>query len=233
MTGSKQDNLLTLAAQAPEHIDSITLADMLPRVFVGEEIPHSEVWLTERTFQRGRHYLIEAPSGGGKSSLMAYIYGARKDYEGRLLFNGHSASSLGVDAWQRLRRRNIAYLPQELDLFPELTCMENIRLKNNLTGHVPEERIREWLDRLGIAFRSDYPAGKMSIGQQQRLAIIRALCMPFDFILLDEPVSHLDSANNLIAAEIIAEEAARQGAGVISTSVGNPLLLHSAENLKL
>ena len=73
----------------------------------------------------------------------------------------------------------------------------------------------------------------MSIGQQQRLAIIRALCMPFDFIMLDEPVSHLDSTNNRIAAEIIAEEAARLGAGVISTSVGNPLLLHSAVNIKL
>ncbi|MDE6271765.1 MAG: ATP-binding cassette domain-containing protein [Muribaculaceae bacterium] len=206
---------------------------MIPQVFVGEEIPHSEVWLTECIFRRGKHYLIEAPSGGGKSSLMAYIYGARKDYQGRLLFNKTSAADYSIDQWQEFRRRHIAYLPQELDLFPELTCIENIRLKNDLTGHVPEERINEWLERLGIAFRRDYPAGKMSIGQQQRLAIIRALCMPFDFILLDEPVSHLDGANNIIAAEIIAEEAARQGAGVISTSVGNPLLLHSAENLKL
>lgn len=206
---------------------------MLPRVFAGEDIPHSEIWLTERIFERGRHYLIEAPSGGGKSSLMAFMFGARHDYEGRLLFNGRNTSSLSIDIWQSIRRRNIAYLPQDLDLFPELTCIENIRLKNNLTGHVPEKRIQEWLERLGIAFRRDYPAGRMSIGQQQRLAIIRALCMPFDFILLDEPVSHLDAANNMTAAEIIAEEAARQGAGVISTSVGNPLLLHSAENLKL
>lgn len=215
------------------HIERITLADMLPKVFVGEEIPHSEVWLTECVFRRGKHYLIEAPSGGGKSSLMAYIYGARRDYAGQLFFNDTSAAGFSINQWQEFRRRHIAYLPQELDLFPELTCIENIRLKNDLTGHVPEERIDEWLERLGIAFRKDYPAGKMSIGQQQRLAIIRSLCMPFDFILLDEPVSHLDSANNLIAAEIIAEEAARQGAGVISTSVGNPLLLHSAENLKL
>ncbi len=221
-------------SQSPiEHIETITLTDMLPKVFVGEEIPHSEVWLTECRFRRGQYYLIEAPSGGGKSSLMAYIYGARRDYEGTLSFNGNSVKEFSISKWQRLRRRHIAYLPQELDLFPELTCIENIRLKNDLTGHVPEKRIDEWLERLGIAFRRDYPAGRMSIGQQQRLAIIRTLCMPFDFILLDEPVSHLDAANNMIAAEIISEEAARQGAGVISTSVGNPLLLHSAENLKL
>ena len=71
------------------------------------------------------------------------------------------------------------------------------------------------------------------MGQQQRVGIIRALCQPFDFILLDEPVSHLDSRNNLIAARIIAEEADRQGAGIISTSVGNPLLLEDALTLKL
>lgn len=215
------------------HIESITLSDMLPKVFVGESLPHSEVWRTEITFRRGHHYLIEAPSGGGKSSLMAYIYGARKDYEGRLLFNDRPVSGFSISRWQQLRRENIAYLPQELDLFPELTCIENIRLKNDLTGYISDALIDEWLDRLGIAFRRDYPAGRMSIGQQQRLAIIRALCMPFDFILLDEPVSHLDAANNHIAAEIISEEAARRGAGIISTSVGNPLLLHSAENIKL
>lgn len=196
-------------------------------------MPHSEVWRTEITFRRGRHYLIEAPSGGGKSSLMAYIYGARTDYQGRLLFNDRPVSGFSISRWQQVRRTGLAYLPQELDLFPELSCIDNIRLKNELTGYVSDAKIDEWLERLGIAFRRDYPAGKMSIGQQQRLAIIRALCMPFDFILLDEPVSHLDAANNMIAAEIISEEAARRGAGIISTSVGNPLLLHSAENIRL
>lgn len=215
------------------HIRRIELTDMLPRVFVKEGVPHSQVWLTTCTFLRGRHYLVEAPSGGGKSSLMAYIYGSRTDYTGTLHFNTRDASTFGMDQWQKLRRRHIAYLPQDLDLFPELTCIENIRLKNAITQHIDGRKIDEWLERLGIASRRDTPAGKMSIGQQQRLAIIRALCQPFDFILLDEPVSHLDAANNLIAAEIISEEAARQGAGVISTSVGNPLLLHSALNIKL
>ncbi len=212
---------------------SIELDDMLPEVFVNESIPHSEVWLTHLRFERGRHYLIEAPSGGGKSSLMAYIFGSRCDYKGILRFNNRDARELHPDSWQLLRRRHLAYLPQELDLFPELTAIENIRLKNDLTGHVPESRIDEWLERLGIASRRESPAGRMSIGQQQRLAIVRALCMPFDFIMLDEPVSHLDSTNNRNAAEIIAEEATRQGAGVISTSVGNPLLLHSAINVRL
>ena len=61
------------------------------------------------------------------------------------------------------------------------------------------------------------------MGQQQRAAAIRAVCQPFDFIILDEPVSHLDEENNHTLAEIITEEAASQGAGIITTSVGNSL----------
>lgn len=214
-------------------LETITLRDMLPRVFVGESIPLSEVWRTDVTFRRGETVLVEAASGGGKSSMCSYIFGARVDYEGHLLFNGHDVASMSGADWQRARRVNIAYLPQELSLFPELTAWENVQLKNSLTGHASDARIEEWMERLGILFRRDYPAGKMSIGQQQRLAIVRALCQPFDFILLDEPVSHLDEANNVIAAEIISAEARRQGAGIISTSVGNHLLLDYQKRMRL
>lgn len=206
-------------------MDSITLEGTLPRVFAGDRIPPSQVWQTTLTFEKGKFYLVEAASGGGKSSMCAYIYGARTDYEGRILFDGRDIRDIGMKEWLALRRSGIAYLPQELSLFPELTAIENIRMKNDLTHHQPESRIEEWLEQLGIADRRDYPAGRMSVGQQQRVAIIRSLCQPFDFILLDEPVSHLDAANNSVAAGLIAREASRQGAGVISTSVGNHLSL--------
>lgn len=206
---------------------------MLPRVFVNENIPESDVWDEELTLYRGNNYLIEAASGGGKSSMCAYVYGARVDYEGELSFNGKDTRGFSIAEWQEIRRRHIAYLPQELDLFPELTAWENIQLKNTLTNHFGEKDIERMLDELGIASRRDYPAGRMSIGQQQRVAIIRSLCQPFDFILLDEPVSHLDEGNNRIVAGMIAREAERQGAAVISTSVGNPLLLPNAKKLSL
>lgn len=206
---------------------------MLPRVFVNENIPESDVWDEELTLYRGNNYLIEAASGGGKSSMCAYVYGARVDYEGELSFNGKDTRGFSIAEWQEIRRRHIAYLPQELDLFPELTAWENIQLKNTLTNHFGDKDIERMLDELGIASRRDYPAGRMSIGQQQRVAIIRSLCQPFDFILLDEPVSHLDEGNNRIVADMISREAARQGAAVISTSVGNPLLLPNAKKLSL
>ncbi len=214
-------------------IETIHLSGMLPKVFLSESIPDSDVWRSELTFERGKFYLVEAASGGGKSSLCSYIFGARIDYDGTLRFGTVDASTLGMDQWQELRRRNIAYLPQELSLFPELTALQNIKLKNSLTGWKTDAEIEEWLRMLGIEARRDYPVGKMSIGQQQRVGIIRALCQPFDFMLLDEPVSHLDGGNNRIAASIIVEEARRQGAGIISTSVGNPLLIDEYIKLKL
>lgn len=165
--------------------------------------------------------------------MCAYIFGSRIDYEGTLRFNDTDVATLPIDKWQELRRRNLAYLPQELSLFPELTAMQNIVLKNSLTNHVEIGRIEEWLHELGIDSRRDYPVGRMSIGQQQRVGIIRSLCQPFDFILLDEPVSHLDEENNRKAARMIMDEASRQGAGIIATSVGNHLLIEESITLKL
>ncbi|MDE6577140.1 MAG: ATP-binding cassette domain-containing protein [Muribaculaceae bacterium] len=214
-------------------MNEITLKGMLPRVFVSESIPFSEVWNADLTFRRGCRYLVEAASGAGKSSMCSFIYGARKDYEGTLCFDGKNVADFSIDKWQHLRRESLAYLPQELSLFPELTAMQNIELKNSLTGCVSKEEIEEWLHELGIDSRRDYPVGKMSVGQQQRVGLIRAICQPFDFILLDEPVSHLDEENNRKAAAMIEGVAARQGAGIISTSVGNPLLLDNALKLRL
>lgn len=214
-------------------IEKIGLKGMLPGVFLSESIPGSDIWRSDVEFRRGEFYLVEATSGAGKSSMCSYIYGLRTDYEGTLLFDGKDASTLGIPEWQDLRRTSLAYLPQELSLFPDLTALENIRLKNNLTGYADEARIGEWLRMLGVDSRKDTPVGKMSVGQRQRVGIVRAICQPFDFLLLDEPVSHLDPSNNAIAAALVMEEARRQGAGIIATSVGNPLALENPVVLKL
>lgn len=215
------------------HIEEIILDSLLPRVFMREELPYSGVWRKKVEFHRGGRYLVESASGGGKSSLAAFIMGSRNDYEGTLKFDGRDARTLTIKDWQELRRSHIAYLPQELALFPELSAIDNIRLKADISGDVDMTRVDNWLERLGMMDRRDYPAGKLSIGQQQRVALIRSLCQPFDFILLDEPVSHLDEANNRIAASIVEEEARRQNAAVITFSVGNPLLIDNPVKLNL
>ena len=214
-------------------MDTITLERTLPRVFSNEEIPGSDIWRQTVQFRKKEVCLVEAASGGGKSSMCSYIYGARTDYEGRILFDSTDAATLSIDRWLELRRTSLAYLPQDLDLFPELSAFDNIMLKNRLTNHVDVKTIGEWLDLLGLSSRTDFPVGRMSIGQQQRVAIIRALCQPFDFLIIDEPVSHLDARNNEVAARLIASEAQRQGAGVIVTSVGNHLHLNYTRRLHL
>lgn len=215
------------------HIEEITLDSLLPRVFAREELPYSEVWRCKVSFRRGGRYLVESASGGGKSSLAAFITGARRDYEGKLLFDSRDASTLSIADWQELRRSHIAYLPQELSLFSELSAIDNIMLKAEICGDTDMDRVESWMERLGITFRRDYPVGRLSIGQQQRVALIRSLCQPFDFLLLDEPVSHLDEGNNRIAARIVEEETARQGAAVIAFSVGNPIMIENPEKLNL
>lgn len=202
---------------------TIKLCNTLPRVFAGHDGIHSEVWLKDIAFERGKRYLISAESGTGKSSMCSYIYGYRQDYSGDITFDGQDIRSLTVAQWCEIRQQHIAYLPQDMRLFGELTALENVELKNRLTGFKSRQEIERLFKVLGIADKLDSLASKLSIGQQQRVAIIRTLCQPFDFIMLDEPVSHLDEENNRVVANLIAEEASRQGAGVIATSVGNHL----------
>lgn len=210
-------------------IKEITLDNVLPRVFAGSEneppVKDSQVWLQCLSFSTPDNYLIEAESGTGKSSLCSFIYGNRKDYTGTIAFDGEDISRFSVSRWCELRTHALAILPQEMRLFPELTAMENIMIKNRLTGYKSEVEIMEMLRRFGIEEKAHQTAGKLSIGQQQRVAIIRALCQPFDFLILDEPVSHLDARNNATVAALIVEEAAKREASIIATSVGNKITI--------
>lgn len=212
----------------------IELHDVLPRVFRGMDMSGSQVWLNPSlSFERGCRVCIAAESGSGKSSLLSFINGWRTDFDGSILIDGTDTARLTPADWSRLRTSTLSLLPQELCLFPELTARQNIHLKNDLTGCKTDAQIDEMLRRLGIGDRADTPVARMSVGQQQRVAIVRALCQPFDFIFLDEPVSHLDERNNRVAAEMIAEEADARGAGIITTSVGHHLLLPGATTIRL
>ncbi|MCM1107765.1 MAG: ATP-binding cassette domain-containing protein [Clostridium sp.] len=207
-------------------MNRIELKKMLPVVFAARTDVAGDIWRQEVVFERGGLYLIEAASGTGKSSLCSYIVGYRNDYEGQLLFDGKDARSLDVEGWVELRRRSLSLLFQELRLFPELTALENVEVKNKLTGRKTRAEILRWFDELGIPDKVDVKLGRMSFGQQQRVALMRALVQPFDFLLADEPVSHLDDANGRVMARILMEEACAQGAGVIVTSIGKHMDLN-------
>lgn len=192
----------------------------MPEIFASRENLRSDIWLADFRFERGKSYLIEAQSGLGKSSLCSYIYGQRSDYRGEILFDGENVAQFSMEQWCGLRRESLSTLFQDLKLFGELTALENVQIKNQLTGCQTEQRIVEWFEELGIGDKLHARVDRMSFGQQQRVALIRALCQPIDFLLLDEPVSHLDELNSNIMRDVILRELSRQGAGLIATSIG-------------
>ena len=214
-------------------MDKIQLIHTLPDVFVNRNDVVSDVWNRDVTFEKGKIYLVEANSGTGKSSLCSFIDGYRHDYQGQILFDGEDVSRYTVKQWTTVRKKHIALLWQELRMFPELTAMENVDIKNKLTGFQKKKKIKEWFEMLGITEKMNTKMGLMSFGQQQRVALIRSLCQPFDFLFVDEPISHLDDTNADIMGRIMTEEAARQGAGIIATSIGKHIELdyHAVLNL--
>lgn len=204
------------------------LNGLSPLVFEEELLKTSEVWARDCLFERGQHYLVEAESGAGKSSLCAFLYGYRGDYRGRILLGEREARSLAPEDWAALRRTELALLFQDLRLFPQLTVLENLQLQNALGARYPEARLRALLDRLDIGAKASSPAGRLSVGQQQRVALLRTLCRPFSFLLLDEPISHLDDERAAAVAGLCLERAREEGASIIVTSVGRhlPLVYH-------
>ncbi|WP_462375036.1 ATP-binding cassette domain-containing protein [Segatella buccae] len=214
-------------------MEQIHLDNVLPEVFAQRDNLSSEVWKQHVTFNKGHLYLVEADSGMGKSTFCSYVIGYRHDYTGRISFDNDDTHEFRMTDWIRIRRRHISHLFQELRLFPELTAYENVEIKNKLTNFKSKKDITDWFDALGIGDKLDAKIGHMSFGQQQRVAMIRALVQPFDFILADEPISHLDDTNSSAMGDIMMSEAKRQGAGVIVTSIGKHIDLNYEQTLKL
>ena len=201
-------------------MNTIKLKGAVPEIFASNRELRSDVWLTDIEFEQGKRYLIKADSGTGKSSLLSFIYGQRGDYRGDILFNDQNILSLTPHDWCMVRQSMLSILFQDLKLFGELTALENVEIKNRLTKAQPSRVIKGWFEELGIADKLNTRADHLSYGQQQRVALIRALCQPFNFLLLDEPISHLDDRNSEVMRDIIIRETSRQGAGIIATSIG-------------
>lgn len=214
-------------------MNNIKLTNVIPEIFADRRDLKSDIWNSETIFEKGQKYLIEADSGTGKSSLCSYIYGLRGDYRGTIAFNEQDISKFSTNRWCEVRQTSISILFQDLRLFGELTSMENIDIKHRLHKIHNKRVITNWFEQLGIADKIDTRIDHMSYGQQQRVALIRALCQPFDFLLLDEPISHLDDKNSDIMRDIVLCEVERQGAALIATSIGKHMNIEYDKYLSL
>ncbi len=182
----------------------------------GDEIPSSDIYLQpEVIFEQGQRYLIRAQSGQGKTSLLNFIYGASFSYDGKITYN----EMFNKKEVLRYRIDKLSYVYQDLRLFPTLTAFENIILKNKLTHYKTEDQINSLIERVGLSHKRDTLVQTLSLGQRQRIALLRALCQPFEVLLLDEPFSHLDDSNTTILREIIEEELQARNASLLLTSL--------------
>ncbi|MDC0201801.1 ATP-binding cassette domain-containing protein [Flavobacteriales bacterium] len=193
------------------------------------EVSGSDIYLqNEVAFNKGEKYLLKANSGHGKSSILNFIYDCNKNYTGKIIFEGEEHHSI-----ISLRKKKLSYVFQDFKLFSKLTLWENIKIKNNLTNFKTDQEILNLIEKLGLSQRKDQLLETLSLGQKQRVAIIRSLCQPFDFLLLDEPFSHLDESNIEILTSILDQELENQHAGFIMTTLNNEYLFKYDKILNL
>ena len=212
---------------------NIEFKDVFPNVFADQALSGSDIWKNVLFLEKGKKYLVQAESGGGKSSMLAYIYGERYDYHGQILFDENDISTFKNGKWSALRNKHLSIVFQGLRLFGEISVLENVQLKNKLTTYKTESEIINMLNTLEIGDKVHKPAARLSFGQRQKVAIVRALCQPMDFLLLDEPFSHLDERNRKLAASMISEEIDKQKAGLIITTLSSENYFDGIEKLKL
>ena len=199
----------------------ITLKNIIP-IPLKENLEKrpSQVWHNEIRFTPQGKVKIKAPSGTGKTTLVHFLYGLRSDYIGNLEWDGKSQLRLDSDQVAHYRQKQISVVFQDLRLFANLTARENIELNRVLQEpYYPIDKIDEMAAELQVDHILDQPAGICSYGEQQRVAIIRALIQPFSILVMDEPFSHLDQANTKKAAAMIDRECDQRKAGFVLTDL--------------
>lgn len=198
----------------------IHLKHIVPAAFEYQKIP-TTLWGLEQTLSKNQTYQVIAASGTGKSTLVAILAGTRGDYTGQLILMNSTADTFNTKAWSTWRSVYASFVFQDLRLFPHLTAVGNIRLQEEITKNKSsnEKELQARLESLGIADKKDVHAKYLSFGQQQRVAILRALHRNYQWLILDEPFSHLDQNNAITAWKLIQEDAQAKQAGIIITSL--------------
>ena len=189
------------------------------------------VWNSNLVLFKGKRYVVKAESGKGKTTFLNLAYGLRQDYRGDVFFNESNIRNLKANDFAQYRVHTFSYLFQELRLFGDLTALENILLNPGNTLTTGE--IEFMAEKLGVVNRLDKTCKTLSLGQQQRIALIRALGQPFQWLFLDEPFSHLDDRNAGIAMSMILEKAQALEAGIVATCLGDTSIYRDFEMIEL
>jgi len=174
------------------------------------------------------------PSGCGKSTLLNIITGLLPPTQGEVLINGQSLYGLKPGARDRLRAQRMGVITQSLNLLPYLTVAENLRLMQTFSGHKADsEWQRHLLQTLNLTAQAHQRVEQLSIGQQQRAAIARALIHKPSLIIADEPTSALDDDNKNAFMSLLLTEMQNFDTALLMVSHDTRLQPHFSRTLDL
>ena len=158
------------------------------------------------TIAQGSWVALIGPSGCGKTTLLQLLGGLDRPNSGQILVHGQDIARLSSRRLTALRRRSIGFICQSYHLFPELTALENVALPAlgwRCDREAVYRRAQDWLDQFGLHQRLHHLPQELSGGEQQRVAMARALINDPDIILADEPTGNLDPAATAQIVDII------------------------------
>jgi putative ABC transport system ATP-binding protein len=182
---------------------------------------------------RGELTVVHGRSGSGKTTLLNMIGGLDRPTRGRVWVDGAEVSAMGEDELVRLRREKIGFVFQAFGLVPILTAAENIEVPLRLRNEQPgarTKRVGELLELVGLAGRARHRPYELSGGEQQRVAIVRALANRPQLLIADEPTGQLDSSNARTIMQVIRELVRTESVSAI-VATHDPLLLDVADRV--
>ncbi|RME87616.1 MAG: ABC transporter ATP-binding protein [Anaerolineae bacterium] len=156
--------------------------------------------------ERGEFTALVGPSGSGKTTALQLIGCLDRPTSGRVFINGRDVTDLNARQRALLRRGTIGFVFQFFALIPTLTAYENVELPLILSGKNGRERkkrVEELLEAVGLSHRAHHRPDQLSGGEQQRVAVARALATNPSIILADEPTANLDTENGRQVMEIM------------------------------
>jgi putative ABC transport system ATP-binding protein len=211
----------------------VVVAEGVGRDFtVGDSIVHA---LRDVDFAvpEGTLAVVHGRSGSGKTTLLNVIGGLDRPTRGRVWLDGEEVTGKGEDALVGIRREKIGFVFQSFGLVPILSAAENIEVPLRLRKVDPDERaqrVRELLELVGLGGRAGHRPYELSGGEQQRVAICRALANRPRLLIADEPTAQLDSGNAVTIMELVRDLVASEGVSAL-VATHDPLLLDVADTV--